>query len=170
MWESGRTEPRAKDIATLCGWYQVSADWLLGVDPAVRTRQHPSGNRPPLWAVPVVPLSALLRWILDAPVGVLQTGVAYPPGTAAGVVVSSDAVSSSCPTGCFAVVSKGHPVEHGDIVAASVSRAGDPVLRRLVREGGGDLLVADDHRFPAFRLDAGARVLGRVVEVTMQHK
>jgi transcriptional regulator with XRE-family HTH domain len=50
----------------------------------------------------------------------------------------------------------------GNIVLAAVAKASPPILRRYVRE------AADDSRFPTHRLNDGARVLGRVVEVTVR--
>ena len=110
----------------------------------------------------------MVRWHWDAVLSLLQTAVLYPPKTAAAMLVASDALTSSCPTGCYAVVSKGHNVIPGQIVLASVGRASDPVLRKYVREGGDNLLVADDTRYPSYRMDDGVTVIGRVTEVTVR--
>ena len=166
LWEAGKTQPSAEDLAELSHWYQVSADWLLGVE--VATSKPSERGAPPLYTVPVVPPTAFLRWKWGAVLELLQTAVAYPPNTAAGMLVASDALTSSCPTGCYAVISKGHAIAPGQVVLASVSRAGEPVLRKLVREGGDQLLVADDMRYPSYRLNDGVRILGRVTETTVR--
>lgn len=51
---------------------------------------------------------------------------------------------------------------------AIISKASEPVLRKYVREGGDDLLVADDTRFPTYRMDEGVRIIGRVTEITIR--
>lgn len=166
LWESGGTEPNARDLAAMCDWYGVSADWVLGIE--AKTTTPRAGAKPPVWTVPVVPPSAMVRWHWDAVMELLQTAVAYPPSTAAAMLVSSDALTSSCPTGCYAVVSKGHTASPGQVVLATVSRSGDPVLRKYVREGSDQLLVADDMRYPSYRLSDGAKIIGRVAEVTVR--
>jgi SOS-response transcriptional repressor LexA len=167
LWESGKTEPSATDLAELAKWFNVSTDWLLGVDSKMPTQKRDRAD-PPLWTVPVVPPSSLVRWHWEAATEILQTAAAYPPQTAAAVLVSSDALSSTCPTGCYAVVSKGHNVEPGQIVMATVGKAGEPVLRKYVREGNEGLLSADDMRYPSYRLDDGVKIIGRVTEITVR--
>lgn len=164
LWESGKTEPSATDLAELARWYNVSSDWLLGVE----TNQPAPKIKPPVFTVPVVAPSTLVRWHWEVAIELLQTQIAYPPGTAAAIVVSSDALTSSCPTGAYAVISKGETVKPGSIVLASVGRASEPVLRRYVAEAAAGLLVADDTRFPTFNVAEGARILGRVTEVTVR--
>lgn len=166
LWEAGKTEPGAGHLAELADWYNVSTDWLLGVGDTRPVKTV--GKAPPLWTVPVVTPSDMVRWHWDAVLSLLQTAVLYPPKTAAAMLVASDALTSSCPTGCYAVVSKGHNVIPGQIVLASVGRASDPVLRKYVREGGDNLLVADDTRYPSYRMDDGVTVIGRVTEVTVR--
>ena len=151
LWEAGKTEPNASTLAELSRWYHVSCDWLLGVESG---KQVAIGSKAeaPFHAVPVVPPSAMARWHWEAVAELLQTAVAYPPQTAAAMLVASDALTSACPTGCYAVINK----------------ASEPVLRKYVREGGDDLLVADDTRFPTYRMDEGVRIIGRVTEITVR--
>jgi transcriptional regulator with XRE-family HTH domain len=165
LWEAGKTEPGARHLVELAEWFQVTVDWLLGVE-----EKAPSGRqvRVPLWFVPVVTPSSLVKWHWDAVSEVLQTKIAYPERTAAAIRVDSEALSASCPTGAYAVISKGHTAPSGALVLAQFGRASEPVLRKLVREGGDDLLVADDTRFPSYRLATGGRILGRVTEVTVR--
>jgi len=167
LWESGKTEPSATDLAELAKWFNVSTDWLLGVDSKMPAQRRAKSD-PPLWTVPVVTPSSLVRWHWDEVTEILQTAVAYPPQTAAAVLVSSDALSSVCPTGCYAIVSKGHNVEPGQIVMASVGKASEPVLRKYVREGNDALLIADDMRYPSYRLEDGVKIIGRVTEITVR--
>jgi transcriptional regulator with XRE-family HTH domain len=167
LWEKGRTQPSAEHLAELSKWFQVSTDWLLGVEATTPAR---STHKPPLYTVPVVPASALLKWRWDAVSELLQTSVSYPANTAAAMLVSSDALTSSCPTGCYAVISKAEGARPGQVVLASVSRAGDPVLRKYIREGGDEMLVADDTRYPSYRLRDGARILGRLSEITVRRR
>lgn len=165
LWEAGKTQPAAEDLAELARWYGVSTDWLLGVE-AIKVAQH--RGRPPLHSVPVVPPSELVKWHWDAVSELLQTAISYPSGTAAAILVSSDALTSSCPSGAYAVISKSHPATPGSVVLASIGRASEPVLRRYVREAADEYLIADDTRYPTFNLESGARILGRVVEVTLR--
>lgn len=167
LWESGKTEPSASDLAELAKWFNVSTDWLLGVESKMPSQKRDVSD-PPLWTVPVVTSSSLVRWHWEQVTEILQTAVAYPPQTAAAVLVSSDAISSTCPTGCYAVVSKGHNVEPGQIVMATVGKAGEPVLRKYVREGSEGLLIADDMRYPSYRMDDGVTIIGRVTEITVR--
>lgn len=166
LWEKCKTEPRPGELARLSEWFGVSTDWLLGVDVMPPSKAKRTG--PPLWTVPVVPASSLLKWRWEAVTELLQTAIAYPPHTAAGVLVASDALTSACPSGAYAVVSKSHPTPPNSIVFAAVSRAGEPVMRRLVTDGGNQLLVADDARWPTVRLQEGVRIIGRVTEVTVR--
>lgn len=166
LWEAGKTEPSAEDLVEMARWYQVSTDWLLGLEAA--TKPGKLAVKPPIFTVPVVPPSSLVRWQLNIITELLQTTVLYPAGTAAGMLVASDALTNSCPTGCYAVVSKGHTVNPGNVVLAAVDKASDPVLRKYVREGRDSLLVADDVRYPSYRMDDGVHIIGRVTEVTVR--
>lgn len=167
LWESGSTEPNTDVLAELARTYNVSVDWLIGLEDRqpVKVKQTV-----PLFTVPVVAPQALARWKWDAVLEVLQTAVAYPPGTAAAMLVSSDALTSACPTGCYAVVSKAHEPTPGCVVLAVAGRAGEPILRKFIQEGGETLLLADDARWPTVRVNDGARVIGRVVEVTCRKR
>lgn len=168
LWEAGKTEPSASDLAKLAGRYKVSTDWLLGVDESTRPAVKRESNTPSVYTVPVVTPNSLVRWHWDSVLELLQTSVAYPPQTAAAMLVSTDALNSSCPTGCYAVVSKGHNAEPGQVVLAMVGKANEPVLRKYIREGGDDLLVADDTRYPTYRMEDGVKIIGRVTEVTVR--
>lgn len=167
LWESGSTEPSTNVLAELARTYKVSVDWLIGLEdrPPVKVTQAV-----PLYTVPVVTPQALARWKWDAVLEHLQTAVAYPPGTAAAMLVASDALTSACPTGCYAVVSKAHEPTTGCVVLAVTGRAGEPILRKLIQEGGETLLLADDARWPTVRVNDGARVIGKVVEVTCRKR
>jgi len=167
LWESGKTEPSATDLAELAKWFNVSTDWLLGVESTMPVQKRFKTD-PPLWTVPVVTPMSLVRWHWEAATELLQTEVAYPPQTAAAILVSSDALASTCPTGCYAVVSKGHDVEPGQIVMASIGKAADPVLRKYVREGSAGLLLADDMRYPSYKMETGVKIIGRVTEITVR--
>jgi len=166
LWEAGKTEPGAYELLQMAKWFGVSTDWLLGLDDS----KAPPARRgkPTVHVVPVLTADAIAKWRYDAVSEVIQTAVAYPEQTAAAMLVSSDALYSTCPSGSYAVISKAHPTDPGCIVLASISRAGEPVLRKLVREGRDDLLIADDTRYPTFRLADGARIIGRVTEITVR--
>lgn len=167
LWEAGKTEPDAASLVELSRLYGVTTDWLLGVSGAEQKVTKRS-EQPLIFTVPVIPPSALKRWQLAVQTEFLQTSVLYPPGTAAGMIVESDALTSTCPTGCYAVVSKGHAVEPGNIVLASLNKVSDPVLRKFLREGGDEFLIADDSRFPTYRLADDVQIIGRVTEVTVR--
>jgi len=98
----------------------------------------------------------------------LQTAVSYPPQTAAAFLVNSDALSSVCPQGCYAVVSKAHTIEPGQIVMATIGTANEPVLRKYIKEGDAALLIADDMRYPSYRMDDGVKIIGRVTEIVIR--
>ena len=46
LWEAGKTQPSAEDLAELSRWFQVSADWLLGVDTTALTTRKTSAAPP----------------------------------------------------------------------------------------------------------------------------
>lgn len=167
LWESGSTEPNSEVLAELARTYKVSVDWLVGLEdrPPVAVSHNIKIN-----TVPVVAPAALGRWKLDAPMDRLQTLVAYTAGTAAAMLVSSDALSSACPTGCYVVVSKGHQANDGSILMAVVGDAGEPILRRLIKDGGESMLIADDARWSTVRLNDGVRIIGTVTEIDIKRR
>lgn len=167
LWEKGKTEPSASDLAALANWYGVSTDWLLGVESKMPAQQT-NKSAPPLWSVPVVTQASLARWHWDVVTELLQTAVAYPPQTAAAILVATDALASACPMGCYAVVSKAHHPQPGQIVMAIIGNATEPVLRKYVREGDTAMLIADDMRYPSYRLDDGVKIIGRVTEICIR--
>lgn len=171
LWEAGKTEPGAGDLVELAKWFGVSVDWLLGLESA-QPRQVINKKSPPLYLVPVLEASAISKWHWDAVAEVLQTAVMYPQGTAAAMRVHSESLNSTCPDGSYVVISKADDAKPGDVVLASVDRRGrastDPVLRKYIKEGRDTLLVADDTRFPTYKLSDGARIIGRVVEVVVR--
>lgn len=164
--KAGKTEPNATNIVELSRWFQVSCDWLLGAADSKLPNAGPGDAKTQMNAVPVVQSSALTRWHWDRVESLLQTAEFYPNQTAAAMVVNGDAMSTVCPPGSMAVVSKGQTPHPGSVVLAVVGSSVEPVLRHLVRDGGVDLLMADDTRYPTTRLDEGARIIGVVTEVT----
>lgn len=167
LWESGKTEPSATVLARVSARYKVSTDWLLGVDQGDLAPRK-KNEAPQIFTVPVVAPSAMVRWDWETTTEILQTTVAYPPQTAAAMLVSSDALNSSCQNGCLAVVSKGHIAEPGQIVLAVVGDSTEPVLRKYIREGSDDLFVADDSRYPSYSAQDRVRIIGRVTEITIR--
>ena len=168
LWEAGKTEPSATDLAKLSARYKVSADWLLGVESSNRPAKREQQDAPTVYTVPVVTPNNLVRWHWENVLEILQTSVAYPPQTAAAMLVSSDALNSSCPSGCYAVISKGHTAAPGQVVLATIGKSTEPVLRKYIREGSEEMLVADDTRFPSYRLEDGVNIIGRVTEITLR--
>lgn len=166
LWEAGRTEPSAASLIEMSRMFSVSVDWLLGLEQARPTRARVA---PLVNLVPVVTPSEMIRWHWDAVSEMLQTSAMYPPSTAAALRVMSEAMSSSCPTGSYVVVSKASLCASGSIVLAHFGKSSEPVLRKLVHEGRDDLLVADDTRFPTYALRDGATIIGRAVEVVVRH-
>jgi SOS-response transcriptional repressor LexA len=167
LWERGTTEPSAGALVELARMYGVSTDWLLGLQEH-RPRSSPVG--PPIHTVPVVTARALARWRWDAVLELLQTSVSYAPNSAAAIMVSSDALTSTCPTGSYAVVSRAQSPSPGSVVLVSVGKVSEPILRRYVQEAGERLLIADDSRWPTMRLDPTAKIIGTVVEVTLRRR
>ena len=167
LWENGTNSPSPMQLLELSKMYNVSLEWLLGEDVPQVSRHAPSAKGV-MHSVPVVPMIALLRWKWDVVAELLQTGVAYPENTAAAVVVPNDALNTTCPFGSYAVISKAHTPDHGQVVLVAMNRVAEPVLRRFVREGGDELLIADDVRYPTYRLSDGAQIIGRVTEVTIR--
>lgn len=165
LWERGRTEPSASVLADLARLYGVSVDWLVGL-----SDQRKAATEHPLFTVPLVSTRALAHWKLDKVLGLLQTSVSYPMGTAAAMLVSTDALTSSCPTGSYAVVSRTHKPAPGCVVLASTGKVSEPILRRYVTEGGDHLLLADDARWPTAKLASAFKVVGCVVEVTLRKR
>lgn len=169
LWEKGSTEPSSEVLAELAKLYGVSMNWLVGLP------EHAAPNQvvvkaPPLHTVPVLSPRSLAQWKLDFPLEMLQTSVSYPVGSAAAMLVASDALTSTCPTGAYVVVSKSHAPTSGSIVVASVGRSAEPILRRYLHEGDQSLLMADDARWPTVTLGAGSKILGTVVEVTTRRR
>lgn len=165
LWEKGHTEPSVPVLADLARLYGVSVDWLVGL-----SDQRRAAVEQPVHTVPLVSARALAHWKLDNVLGLLQTSVSYPEGTAAAMLVSTDALTSSCPTGSYAVVSRTHKPTPGSVVLASTGKVSEPILRRYVAEGGDTLLLADDARWPTVKLASASKVVGCVVEVTQRKR
>jgi transcriptional regulator with XRE-family HTH domain len=164
LWEQGKAFPKIQFLGDISKWFSISVDWLIGVDKAPRKDVPINTGAHRINTVPVVASLSLNRWSWEASLGAVWTQVAYPEGTAAAFVCTSDSLSSVILPGDYAVVSKAHHPEPGSIVLVAIGRASEPVLRRYVQEGGDSLLVADDTRFPTHRLEDGARIIGKLVE------
>lgn len=164
LWEQGKTEPSAHHLAVMAELYGVSCDWLLGIE---ALRQPLAAKPGAVHTVPLVEFAAMARWHWPEVSAAVQTQLEYPPQTAAATVVASDACAAA-PPGAVIVVSRGHECSPGALVVAVVGDAAEPVLRRFVREGGADMLLADDSRYPTFRLADGVRLVGRVTEVLVR--
>jgi SOS-response transcriptional repressor LexA len=168
LWEAGKTEPSAGDLAKLSARYKVSTDWLLGADNAENLPAQAHSAKT-INTVPIVPPSSMVRWSLEnSEATLLQTTVAYPQQTAAAMLVTSDSLASVCPSGSYAVISKGHQAEPGRVVLATIGNSTEPVLRKYIREGSENLLVSDDVRFPSYRLDDGVNIIGCVTEIIIR--
>lgn len=168
LWESGRTEPSATMLAELAVWFGVSTDWLLGVTSKTPQAQIKAPGTVTMLTVPVVDPKSLVTWSWDAVTELLQTNSSYPDRTAAAIQVTTDSLASVCPVGSYAVISKGVALTSGQLVLATVGKSTEPVLRRYVREGDEGLLIADDVRYPSYRMADGVKIIGAVVEVVIR--
>jgi SOS-response transcriptional repressor LexA len=168
LWEAGTTEPGAAELIELSRLYNVSCDWLLGASDGQATRQTNTLGAIEYNSVPVVEAAALVRWQQGKTLEALQTTQRYPAGTAAAVQVNTDSMSRICPLGSYVVVSRGHVPESGSIVLAVIGDAHEPVIRRMVSEGGVFMLIADDQRYPSFKLADGVQIIGTVTEITQR--
>ena len=162
LWEMGKTEPGLDRLADISRLYNVSVDWLLGLENARITPV--TTDAAPVNLVPVVLPQDLVRWKVSEATAFIQTLLSYPAQTAAAFSVTSDALSSTCPPGSIAVISKGHAPTPGQVVLAVVGQAEEPVLRKFIREGGEDLLVADDTRYSTHKVGPNAKILGVITE------
>lgn len=165
LWEAGKTEPKTEHLAELSRWFQVPVEWLLGIE---STAPGATGKNLDIYTVPVVKPRDLIAWHWEKVTELLQTSHEYPTGTAVGVQSETQAMAETCPPGSYIVINKGALVRPGDVVMATVPGSEAPVVRKLLQEGGDRLLLADDQRFPAFRVDEGVRIIGRVCEVTIR--
>jgi SOS-response transcriptional repressor LexA len=168
LWEAGTTEPGAAELIELSRLYNVSCDWLLGASDGHATRRTDASAANEFNSVAVVQAASLVRWQWGKTVEALQTTKCYPAGTAAAVQVKTDSMNSVCPLGSYAVVSRGHVPASGNIVLAVIGDAHEPVIRRLVSEGGVSMLIADDQRYPSFKLANGVQIIGTVTEITLR--
>jgi transcriptional regulator with XRE-family HTH domain len=164
LWEQGNAFPKPALLIEISKWFSVSVDWLLGIDQAPRKGIPINTGEHHINTVLVVSISSLNRWNWDVSLDAIQTSIAYPEGTAAAIVVSSDSLASVVLPGDYAVVSKAHNPEPGSVVLVAMGKGSEPVLRRYIKEGGDNLLVADDVRFPTHRLEDGARIIAKLVE------
>jgi transcriptional regulator with XRE-family HTH domain len=169
LWEQGKAFPKPGLLVEISQWFSVSVDWLLGIDKAPLKNVPIHSGQHLVNTVPVVSALALNRWSWDVALDAVQTQVAYPDGTAAAIVVTSDSLTSVVAPGDYAVLSKAHNYDHGSYVLVAIGRASEPVLRKLIKEGGDSLLVADDVRFPTHKLEDGARIIARLVETVRRH-
>jgi DNA-binding XRE family transcriptional regulator len=164
LWEQGNAFPKPALLIEISKWFSVSVDWLLGIDQAPRKGIPVKTGEHHVSTVPVVTAASLSRWHWDVALDAVQTSIAYPEGTAAAIIVTSDSLANVVLPGDYAVISKAHNPEPGSVVLVAIGKASEPVLRRYVKEGGDNLLVADDIRFPTHRLEDGARIIAKLVE------
>jgi len=85
LWEAGKTEPAASHLAEMARWYQVSTDWLLGVDSSDTIAKVSKKGTPTLNSVSVVSPMLLVRWAWDTATELLQTTLAYPPNNSGSI-------------------------------------------------------------------------------------
>lgn len=167
LWEQGKSEPSALQLAELSQILGVTTDWLLGVDNSRPTAIQGGPEAITINVVPVISPDDLSVWRMDNPKGLQQTAKAYHKGTAAAMVVTSDALASVAPKGSVVVVSKAEALLDDQVVVAVTSESKAPIVRRYVAGEGDGLLVADDTRFPSHAMGSGVKIIGKVVEVTL---
>ena len=164
QWEAGKTEPSTEIIVQLARLYGVSCDWLLGLDDeAPTTAIRANSAEVQVHLVPLVEVDKLQPWKWDRPSEMVQSMRRYPAGTAAAMVIETDALASACPVGSRVVFSKAQPTRNGSIVLADTG-VGAPIVRRLIEEGGMGMLVADDTRYPTYNTRDGSRILAVATE------
>lgn len=161
-WESGENEPSTAILIQLATLYGVSVNYLLGLE------DRPSKPQPhaalEVHTVPVLSEADMMAWTVGEGSQQLVTCQPYDKGTAAAIRVDSAALASVCPMGAYAVVAQRERVDAGEVVVVAVDGETVPLFRKVVRDGSNLLLIADDLRYPTVRLDAGVRLIGRVVE------
>lgn len=165
-YESGRVPLTAEVISELCAFFEVTADYLLGLSPAPTEQRSAT--------VVIVPLVGRVH--AGLPMLAEENIVEYLPISAADAVsgesfymeVEGDCMTGEfIPEGALVLVKRQPRVENGQI---AVVRIGDEVLLRKVKWLDSRLiLIPANPKYEPLIISGGdVEVIGRVVEVRIR--
>lgn len=162
LYENGGSQPPIDTLIALSEMYGVTIDWILGVDSAASKRKP--ATLPGITLVPFLPRAALVKWQFDNMEGSVQTGAEYPADQAAAIELEGRAMLPTTGPNCIAIVVRDIQLEQGGLVMVLADGSTEPTLRRVDRDGGMVMFVADDPRYPALTQE-NCRVIGQVAEL-----
>lgn len=170
LWEIDQAKPEGVRLAEVARCLDVSTDHLLGLP----TDERASRGRADPPSVPVYQPMEVAAWAAGGYVplevadrGRCQTTALHGWNRAIAMPVQGPAMTPDIPAGAVIVLTRDGTPRSGDVVVVDVGR-GAPIVRTLVDEGSGPVLVPTNSQFPVVPLPAGSRVVGRVVEIVIR--
>lgn len=166
LWEAGTTEPSIDSLVALAKWYNVSLDWLVGLNEDPKTKMP---NFPSLHVVPVAPIGTLLSWDVDECREYIQTSLDYHKAKACGIRHEGRGAMPGVALDGDIVVTLKHDkdsplVDDAVYYIIEAKTNSSPVMRKCIKDGSQHLFVAEHQRWPVLD-SADVTVLGRVCEV-----
>lgn len=165
QWELGKSEPGLNDLLTLADMYNVTVEWLLGLDkPNAKMTEAAMLAVRGIGAnsVPVLGNQAIVSGDLTA-MDYVQASRAYPQGTAFAWTVDTDAMARFA-IGDVAVIERTQDLTPGGIFMVMPVGGTSPTLRRCRMDQGRAVFMPDASEFHSYNASE-VNVLGRLREI-----
>lgn len=168
-WEKGENSPKGKDIVKLSEFFNVSANYLLGIKEDKPTNLLKI--QPKLVKVPILGTIACGDPILAEE---NFRGYRYeladslPSGNVFILEAQGDSMEPTIPNGGFVIVREQPDVENGEVAAVRLNGNTEATLKRIKKQGNTILLIPDNPKHDPIVVDENnpISIIGKAVKVT----
>lgn len=168
-WESGKRSPDSHTIIKLANYFNVSVDYLLGLDMSIKNIDEPFGIKIPV----------LGKVVAGIPIEVVEDIIDYEEiskemaktGEFFALQVTGKSMEPRMQDGDVVVVKKQSDIESGDIAIVLINGC-DATIKKVIKQDSGLLLVANNQDVypPKFYsakdiCELPVTIIGKVVEL-----
>lgn len=167
-WEAGENYPKGKDLKRLAEFFEVTSDYLLGLDINNFLQQSVGVVKIPVLGVITCGEPILAEENLNGYREEIAENV--PSGEVFFLETKGNSMTPTIPENSFVMIRKQETVENNEIAAVLVNGDSEATLKRVKFQGDTMILMPDnlDGHMPIIvNEDNPARIIGKAVKISI---
>lgn len=166
-WESGENYPKGRDLKRLAEFFQVSSDYILGINLDNLLQKAKDTIQIPVLGTITCGEPILAEENIES----YREEVAdlTPSGTVFFLETKGDSMVPTIPEGSFVLIRQQEEVENNEIAAVLVNGDTEATLKRVKYQGDTMILMPDNKNYEPIIVneDYPARIIGKAVKVSI---
>lgn len=166
-WESGENYPKGRDLKRLAEFFQVSSDYILGINLDNLLQKAKDTIQIPVLGTITCGEPILAEENIES----YREEVAdlTPSGTVFFLETKGDSMVPTIPEGSFVLIRQQEEVENNEIAAVLLNGDTEATLKRVKYQGNTMILMPDNKNYEPIIVneDFPARIIGKAVKVSI---